>query len=250
MLYAIKFFYNWLLPPGLFIAALLVLGVVSYKRNKKISAVILVIAGITYLLSISPCGDYLIQSLETRFVPSQTLNDRDVIIMLGYGATQDTPDVSGNGQLSGNSANRLLTTARLHLKTGLPIIISGGQVFADSGNEAQISRRILMDLGIPASKIFIDDRSRTTIENAMYTKAILEEQRFERPILVVSGFHLPRAVKNFERIGINVLPYPTDYQVSKNSYFSFNKLAPSYDALWKSGTALREYMGMLALKFW
>ncbi|WP_245692442.1 YdcF family protein [Sporomusa acidovorans] len=191
----------------------------------------------------------LIQSLEQRYQPPGEVTDRDVIVMLSYGATKDTPDVSGMGQLSGSSANRLLTTVRLHLKTRLPIIISGGQVFSDSGNEAQISKRILMDLGVPDNQIFIDDKSLTTTENALYTKEILLQHGFNSPILVASGFHMPRVVMNFERVGMDVLPYPADYRVSRTTHLYFNKFSPSSGALSNSGTALREYLGIAALRF-
>ncbi|HML34183.1 YdcF family protein [Sporomusa sphaeroides] len=116
-------------------------------------------------------------------------------------------------------------------------------------NEAQISKRILMDLGVADNKIFIEDKSLTTTENALFTKAILMQYGFSKPILVVSGFHLPRAVINFERAGIDVLPYPTDYRVSRTTRLYVNKFSPSYDALWNSGTALREYLGIAALRF-
>ena len=42
------------------------------------------------------------------------------------------PDISGREALSAVSMNRLITGVRLQKRLDIPIIISGGQVFADS----------------------------------------------------------------------------------------------------------------------
>ena len=57
---------------------------------------------------------------------------------------QDTPDVDGIGSLCSSPSSRLLAALRLHRELGAPILISGGQVYADSGAEAKIARRVLM----------------------------------------------------------------------------------------------------------
>ena len=42
------------------------------------------------------------------------------------------------------------------------IILAGGQVYADSGAEAVIAKRILVGLGVEENKIFIDNTSLNT----------------------------------------------------------------------------------------
>ena len=69
------------------------------------------------------------RSLEGRFIPPSEVSG-DVVIMLGGGATLDTPDVTGKGQLSSHASNRLLTVALLQKKLNVPIILAGGQVYA------------------------------------------------------------------------------------------------------------------------
>ncbi|MFD1906166.1 YdcF family protein [Paenibacillus rhizoplanae] len=104
--------------------------------------------------------------------------------------------------MSGPAANRLLAAARLYRETGLPIIFSGGQVFADSGNEADIARRQLIGLGIPAEDILPESRSLNTEQNAVNTAKLMQEHGLSRPVLVTSGFHMPRSMVQFEHAGL------------------------------------------------
>ncbi|MBW7455152.1 YdcF family protein, partial [Paenibacillus sepulcri] len=143
----------------------------------------------------------------------------------------------------------LLAAARLHNETGLPIIFSGGQVFKDSGNEADIAKRQLIGLNIPANQIFIDNLSLNTEQNAANVKLILDEQHFENPILVTSAFHMERSVLNFKKSSIDVIAYPVDYWTGKEAAIYANKLTPSSGGLSNTGVALKEYLGIAALKF-
>jgi uncharacterized SAM-binding protein YcdF (DUF218 family) len=198
-----------------------------------------------YVFSIPVTGQFLIHSLEVKYqVPEMVKGD--VIVMLGGGATSDTPDFEGKGQLSGFGANRLLTTARIYQKTKLPIIVSGGTVFKDTGNEAEIAKRQLISLGIPANKIYLENKSLNTSQNAAYTKEIMKTEGFYQPILVTSAFHMERAVLDFTKVGIHVLPYPTDYQTDLHLVVYPSKFVPG-DFL-DTRMALKEYLGILALR--
>lgn len=245
MIYTVKFFYSFFLPPGIFIVLLTILTVRLYRREKNMARILTLIAVGLYLSSTSFMGNLLLKTLENGYNPPSVI-DGDVLIMLGGGATQDTPDIDGLGQLSDSGGNRLLTTARLHKKTGLLIILSSGRVFDDTGDESQIAKRQLIGLGVPENKIIVENTSRNTRENAQNTKQILEKNGFRKPLLITSAFHIKRAVKNFNKVGIVVQPYPTDYKVSKKSVLYLNKFVPSYTGLFQTGMALREYLGLLA----
>lgn len=247
MLYLIKFLYSLILPPGLLLVLLLILAVRLWKKERGLAASLLGITSLFYLLSTGYVSDKLIGSLEQRYAPPSSVQG-DVIVVLGGGATKDTPDLGGLGNVSGSAGNRLLAAARLHERTGLPIIFSGGQVFADSGNEADISARQLRELGIPASDLLTENRSLNTEQNALYTAALLKERGYTRPILITSAFHLPRSVLNFERAGVEVTPYPVDYWVSFKQPLYPAKFSPSAAAFSMTGTALKEYLGIASLK--
>ncbi|MEC0183195.1 YdcF family protein [Paenibacillus peoriae] len=247
MIYIIKFLYSFVLPPGLFILIMAGLVVWLWRHARKPAVVLLMVTLLLYASSTNWVGDLLISSLEKQYPQPRTIQG-DVIVVLGGGATEGTPDINGQGNLLGSAANRLLTAARLHEATGLPILFSGGQVFGDSGNEANIAQRQLLGLGIPAQDILIENRSLNTQQNAAFTSQILKQHQLTNPILVTSAFHMPRAALEFQRAGMQVTPYPTDYLASLNVSLYAAKLTPSAGAMSTTGTALKEYLGILALK--
>jgi uncharacterized SAM-binding protein YcdF (DUF218 family) len=247
VLYVIKAVVGWILPPGLFVLALAIMTALLWKRNRRYSIVLACVGLVLYLSSIPLVADALIRTLERAYSPPAEIHG-DVIVMLGGGATPDTPDVGGQGMLTGSAANRLLTVARLYRETKLPIILSGGQVFPDDGVESDIARRQLVALGVPADAIIVEAASRNTEENARYTKALLERYRFQHPVLVTSAFHMRRAVVDFAKVGVSVVPYPTDYQVSVHMYWYPNLLVPNGYAMFLVWTALHEYLGIAEAK--
>jgi len=72
-------------------------------------------------------------------------------------------------------------------------------------------------LGVPARKILVEDKSRTTEEDAYYTKEILKNNRIASVILVTSPYHSRRASIIFEKVlgkDIRIINAPTE-----NSWF-------------------------------
>ena len=246
MLYYIKaLYYTFLLPPGAFVVALLVLAWWQ-RRNKKQAKWLFGLALLLYFCSTHWLAGLLVRPLENAYQPPAAPRG-DVILMLGGGATVDTPNLGGEGHLSGNAANRLLTTAQLARATSLPIIVSGGKVFDSTGSEAEIARRILVDLGVAPSRIAVDDRSLNTQQNILYSREIIRRQGYEQVILVTSAFHMPRAAAECRALGLAVVAYPTDYQTSRKAAPEFYKFWPSADALSIVSLSIKEYMGLAAL---
>lgn len=248
LIYIIKFIYSFVLPPGIFLLLLLAASVWLWRKSRKQAVLIAGIALLLYLSVIPLTSRLLVGALERQYDQPSAVQG-DVIVVLGGGASRGTPDLGGEGNLFGGAANRLLTAVRLHRTTGLPILFSGGQVFSDSGNEADIARRQLIELGVPDRDILVENRSLNTEQNAVYTAALLKASGLSHPVLVTSAFHLPRAVREFRLAGIEPEPFPTDYLAS-GGRFSFypGLLAPSSAAAATTGTALKEYLGLLALK--
>lgn len=248
MIYFIKFVYSFVLPPGLFVVLLLGMTIWLWRRSRRPALVLL---GITFLLylSMTPLiGNLLMTGLERQYDKPELIQG-DVIVVLGGGATSGTPDIDGEGNMYGSAANRLLTAVRLYRQTGLPILFSGGQVFADSGNEANIAKRQLMGLGVPETDILTENRSLNTEQNAANTAALMESKGLSHPILVTSAFHMPRAMIYFKDSGLLPLAYPTDYTVSLEGRLYTAKFSPSPSATNNTGTALKEYLGCLAARF-
>jgi len=250
LVYFIKFLYStFLFPPGIFVVGLFLLCIFSYKRQRTLSKVIALFTLVFYVCTISLVSDRLIGSLEGKYRVPDAVNG-DVIVMLGGGATLDTPNVHGLGHLSGFAANRLLTCVQLYQVLHVPIIVSGGKVLETTGSEADIAKVILMGMGVPAEKVIIENKSLNTTENARFTKELIEQYHFKQPILVTSAFHMERSVLQFDKVHLAVVPYPTDYQTNVEHKFQPHQLWPSASALLDISLALKEYVGILAVKWY
>jgi uncharacterized SAM-binding protein YcdF (DUF218 family) len=242
-------YHTFYLPPGILILVFIWLCFRVRQKSGRPSIALIVTTVILYLSSNSLISNFLIHSLEYRYQPPRPVRG-DVIIMLGGGATLDTPNLHGRGHLSGPAANRLLTCLQLYQELKAPLVLSGGQVTETTGVEAEIARRILLETGIPADRILIENKSRNTTENARYTKKLLQKYHFRRPILVTSAFHMPRAVKQFQKSGVKVLPCPTDYLTRPSYRFEWANLIPSAGAMGETSVALKEYLGLLVARWY
>lgn len=250
MLYVLKVIYStFFIPPGIFLFLLLALTVWLYHRQRQSASLLLGFTVFFYLCTIPAVADPVIRSLEMRYTPPAAFSG-DVIVLLGGGATMDTPNIDGHGHLSGYAANRLLTAAQLYHKYKLPILTSGGKVLETTGTEAEISRTILLGLGVPDDKIIVEKQSLNTTQNAEYSKKLLDSQGFSQPVLVTSAFHMPRAVLRFQKAGIKVLPWPTDYQANVHNLVSWFDFIPSSGALTNIALAVKEYLGLAAIKWY
>lgn len=244
MVYLLKFGASWVLPPGLFIVLLVVLAYYLARFNLKLSVVVSVGTLIFYLMCTGLVAERTMGWLENKYplpTPAE-LNSGDIIIMLGGGAIGDAKDVDGEGTLCASPANRLLTAVRLQKKFNLPILLSGGQVYSDSGAEAVIALRILQTLDVPPDKILIEPKSVNTTQNAAFSAQILREKNFHKPILVTSAFHMRRAVLNFNQQGFEVVPCPTDFLVAHEPKFHYTKLRPQVEALLINVTVMQEVL--------
>lgn len=244
MVYLLKFGASWVLPPGIFIILLIVLTIYLIKINFRVATLVGVGTIIFYFLCTGFVAEKFMGQLEKKYLPPEQIETTgaDVIVLLGGGAISDVQDVDGSGTLCASPASRLLTAVRIQKILKIPILISGGQVYGDSGAEAIISERVLKSLGVPEEKILVETRSVNTTQNAIFSAEILREKNFTHPIIVTSAFHMQRAVLNFSRQNVNVIPYPTDFTVPHKPVFHYTKLRPQASALLLNVTVMQEIL--------
>jgi len=198
------------------------------------------------ILGLSPVGNALMIPLEDRFPRWDAARGApDGIIVLG-GAI--SPDVSAaRDEVALNEAAERLTVAA-ELARRYPaarIVFSGGSgaLIYDEGAEAPFALRLLEDLGIPRARILLEDRSRNTVENAIFSKALIQPKPGERWLLVTSAHHLPRAIGVFRKMGFPVEPYPVDWR-TRGAADALRPFATLGDGLRRSDTAVREWVGL------
>ncbi|MFN3947749.1 MAG: YdcF family protein, partial [Aquificaceae bacterium] len=108
----------------------------------------------------------------------------------------------------------------------------------------EIMKQLLEELGVERKSILTDTKSTNTYENALYVKEMCEKKGFKKPILITSAYHMPRAVKAYQKVGLEVLPYPTDFKQDKR--YNLYSFIPRMSVLHDSYKAIREYLGSLA----
>jgi uncharacterized SAM-binding protein YcdF (DUF218 family) len=125
------------------------------------------------------------------------------IVVLGGGHEALAPEY-GTSNLAVDSAARLRYGIWLSRQTGVPVAYSGGAVFgsADGSTEAEAAARIaLRDHEFKLR--WIETDARDTRENAVFTIRKLKQDRVQEILLVSHGWHLPRGLRNFERVAGN-----------------------------------------------
>jgi len=242
-----KILTTFIIPPGLFVLLALFSGLWMLRRRVKWGMLNLGLAGLIYLLSISPVSDRLMGPLERPWpIPPKVTGD--VIVVLGGGVISGVPDLSGRGFLAESSLSRLLTGLRIHRATGLPIIFSGGKVSEEGDAEAAVAGRILSDLGVAAASIIIEDQSRDTMESARLVKEICQRRNWRQPILVTSAYHMARSLSAFRKAGMEVNLYPGDFLVAPSPAYNWRDYLPGLRPLVASAAAIREYLGLIFYK--
>ena len=132
--------------------------------------------------------------LEAPLVISDELAALDAIVVLG------APLANGD-LLSPVLAERCDAAADLYTKGGAPIVVvSGGVTGKAIRAEAEVMAERVADRGVPAGAIVVENRSRTTAENARFVAEILGADK--RVWLVTQPFHARRARWLFRRAGL------------------------------------------------
>ncbi|MBC7564608.1 YdcF family protein [Candidatus Saccharibacteria bacterium] len=90
------------------------------------------------------------------------------------------------------------------------IIFSGAAQDKSGPSNAAAMRLRAVNSGIPSASIYTEEDSATTEENALNTRTIFKDNKFDTAILVTSGYHQRRSELEFKRenTSITVLNHP------------------------------------------
>src|SRR6516225_5739447 len=188
------------MAPSNLIAALGLIGIaLLFTRFRRLASWLIVTSLVLIVFAgYSPLGNILMLPLEQRF-PS-------------WDASRGAPD--GVVALNG-AAERITVTAELaHRYPNARIVLSGGtsSLNPSTPREAPVAVKQLVALGVAHDRITIDEQSRNTIENAVFSHLLASPKPDERWILVTSAAHMPRAIAVFRAAGFLIEAYPVDYQ--------------------------------------
>jgi len=211
------------------------------------------IAAIVVLLVFSNpfLANEVIKKWEMTPISSNTIKEPfDVGILLG--GSLRYYDQEYNRPIYSQSVDRLLQTIALY-KSGKikKILLSGGSgsVTRPEERESEIILTVLEQTGIPAEDIIIENISRNTYENAVYTAKILNEKypggKF---LLITSAFHMRRSIACFNKTGLHTTMYPVDPRAHSHIYTPENAIFPHAGALLMWDAMVHEWIGILSYK--
>ena len=124
----------------------------------------------------------------------------------------------------------------------LPVLACGGGGGKRHLPSAVIMRQLLERDEVPGNMIWIEERSRSTHENALFGAQVLRAHGVDTAILVVDASSMPRAAACFRKAGIKVLPAPSE---SRQLRASLNELLPSWESIRRNEVTLHETVGII-----
>lgn len=164
------------------------------------------------------------------------LPNADAIVVLGGGMGMHQK--CGAPEMYG-AADRVWQGARLYKAGKAPVVVMSGPGVIES------TAPLLRDLGVPEAALRTFPTARNTEEEAKGIREMLERSGKPKVLLVTSAWHMSRAKLLFDRAGFDVVPAPTDFEMScvLERPVKFEDFFPSAEALMRNSYAVKEWVG-------
>ena len=228
------------------------LGLLARGHSRGAGVLLGVSLAILWVASTPVVGFALRDSLEARYAPvsPEQAQSASAIVLLGDGVAPGTPP--RNWADLYESADRIVHASRLFRAGKAPLVVAtagSGWRSAAVQKPADAMADLLVEWGVPRDAILIERESRTTYENAVYTRKLLEARGIDGPVLLVtSAAHMWRSMAVFESAGMHAIPAATDYDADGIDLGDPRAWIPDTAALHDTNGAIKEYMGMLVYR--
>lgn len=201
---------NLILPPAsLFL--LIAIGLLLRLRWRRAGGIVAGSAlALLAFLSSNAGASFLVAPLDAMTTPllAPERAGAQAIVVLAAGRLQAAPEYGGRDIPDYIALGRLRYAAHLHRRTGLPILVSGGDPRHGEYTHADAMATALReDFGVPVR--WVEKRSRNTAENAAFSAAMLGPEKVGHVLLVTDAMHMARARTVFQRSGLQVTDAPT-----------------------------------------
>ena len=235
---------SFAVDPFFWIIILLLLALFAKKKYRRprylVSALML-----TFVFSSSPI--YKITFDYWKIKQDITYQKFDAGILLGGMISLSSSD---ENILFNEYNDRLLNTLELFHKGIIKkIIITGasGSLSSDL-KEADIIKSFLIRIGVPREKIIVENQSKNTHENAIYTELTCKELEMDKYsfLLITSDYHMRRSLSCFKKTVLNITPY-----VKESDEFHFDLeylIVPQTSVLFKWKVLFHEIVGYFMYK--
>ncbi len=251
MFFYLSKFVWFLLQPSSLIAAVLLLGLLlCFKERWLRAGRRLVGLGFIGLIvgGISPLANWLILPLENRVARADLSQGKPVTGIIVLGGSENGRVSLARGTLALNEGGERVTEGAVLARRfpNAKILFSGGaaQFIREEKPGAPTIAAFWSAMGIAKSRILLEQSSRNTYENAVFSKRAVQPKPADRWLLVTSAFHMPRALGSFRKAGFDVAPWPVDFRTKGRGDLQrpFNSIAKGLRRL---DVAAKEWLGLV-----
>lgn len=223
------------------LAALVWLAAIAVLRRLRRPLVAAAVV-FAYVLGCGWLGEPLLRALEDRIPSAGTpaYGGHVAIVMLGSGTEYDDAHRLVPKR---DALRRIDAAARQYAAceadgARCTVIVSGGNPQRHAQAEADNYRPYLIERGVAPADMILEHQSLTTYQNARYVSAILHKACYDRVILLSSAYHLPRALLDFRRFGIDPLPIASNRRSLPPSWL------PTFAHVVNTNIAWHEWIGI------
>lgn len=169
--------------------------------KNKLTKILLIV--IVLLIALLISKTFILDRMVDYLIIQDKLEPADIIIVL-----------SGDSK-----GERVMEGIRLYKQGFAPKMVMTGGPLAWNLTSAQWMKRQAIYFGIPANSILIEDRSCSTLENAKFSKILLDKLKVKKVIVVTAPTHTRRAYNVFK----NVLGKNTRLIIWPESFSEFKR---------------------------
>lgn len=202
-----------------------------------------------WLASSSAITERLAARLELKYPPLHQAPTLDNIVVLGC-MHSDYDFLPLSSQLAECSMARLMEGIRLWQQQPNARLILSGHLPGLPGSHTEVSSKLAVAMGVPASSIRQVSTPTNTQQEAAAVAPLIVDQR---SVLVTSALHMPRAMNWFEYYGAQITPAPTHFRLRRPiEHFQLTGFVPSPRSLQTLSLTQYEYLGLWQqqLKLW
>ena len=228
-----------IVSPLFIILGLIILGlIIGSKKTSFMGLIVLVVCSLPIF------SNRLIAYLEHNY-QLKNISEVDtadaIVVLSGMVRTIQTNEVSSY-EFS-ESVDRIFAGIDLFKENKAPsLILTGGKMPWSIGKpEGEYLRDVAIKYGVPRKNILLTENVQNTDQEAKSVKKILTIDA-PKVILVTSAFHMPRAQKVFEEVGIRIVPFPVDFR-NASSKLTFMHFMPSAKSIWETSFFVKEMIG-------
>lgn len=225
-----------------------IIAILAYRKMNKGKAKRLFLGALVLLYLFS--NKFLFSEMSMAWEPDgkhkkELKPEYEVAIVLGGVAGIDKAHMQLHFY---ENAERIFNVLPLYFEGRVKkILLSGGsgRLFSRE-EEATILQDYLLQIGVKKEDLIIENKSRNTFENALFSTQKLKEEQISGPILLsTSATHMKRSYLCFKKQGLEVEPFPVDHVIEERIFHFDTLFLPKSSILNKWYWLLHEWVGIV-----